>query len=236
KLRSELRRQRRLRPVHRPLRVFDAVTAVRMAPRHQLVDGLRPREGGALAHHRGAQPGHQGVHEPRRQADPVPRLERLGRAAGWIARLLLRADAVREAAAPARPRLRQAGREALAPGRGRHCAGGTGPNAIGGGAPEPTAVLRNAEHHVVSAVIKWVEEGVAPEKIVASRIVSGAVVRQRPVCPYPAQAAYNGSGSIDDAANFSCVTPKLQERTISSTDILLIQNSLRQRDLKLPNR
>jgi len=32
------------------------------------------------------------------------------------------------------------------------------------------------------------------------------------------------------------VTPKLQERTISATDILLIQNSLRQRDLKLPNR
>jgi tannase/feruloyl esterase len=117
-----------------------------------------------------------------------------------------------------------------------HCGGGTGPNAIGGGAPEPAAALRNAEHHVVSAVIKWVEEGVAPEKIVASRIVNGAVVRQRPVCPYPAQAAYNGSGSIDDASNFSCVTPKLQERTISSTDILLIQNSLRQRDLKLPNR
>lgn len=117
-----------------------------------------------------------------------------------------------------------------------HCGGGTGPNAIGGGAPEPTANLRDAEHHTVSAVIKWVEQGVAPEKIVASRIVSGAVVRSRPVCPYPAQAAYNGSGSIDDAANFSCVTPKLQERTIGPGDVMLIQNSLRQRDLKLPNR
>jgi len=117
-----------------------------------------------------------------------------------------------------------------------HCGGGTGPSSIGGGAPEPTANLRDAEHHTVSAVIKWVEQGVAPEKIVATRIVSGAVVRSRPVCPYPAQAAYNGSGSIDDAANFSCVTPKLQERTIGSGDVMLIQNSLRQRDLKLPNR
>ena len=117
-----------------------------------------------------------------------------------------------------------------------HCGGGTGPNAIGGGAPEPTANLRDADHHTVGAVIKWVEEGVAPEKIVASRIVSGAVVRSRPICAYPAQAAYNGSGSIDDAANFSCVTPKLQERTINDTDVMLIQNSLRQRDLKLPNR
>src|SRR5882762_4545549 len=118
-----------------------------------------------------------------------------------------------------------------------HCGGGTGPSSIGGGAPEPTAAFRNAEHHVVSAVIKWVEEGVAPEKIIATRFdASGAVVRQRPVCPYPAQAAYNGSGDINNADNFSCATPKLQDRTISATDILLIQNSLRQRDLKLPNR
>jgi feruloyl esterase len=117
-----------------------------------------------------------------------------------------------------------------------HCGGGTGPNAIGGGAPEPTANLRDADHHTVSAVIKWVEQGVAPEKIIASRIVSGAVVRSRPVCPYPAQAAYNGSGNIDDAANFSCVTPKLSERAIGAGDVMLIQNSLRQRDLKLPNR
>ena len=118
-----------------------------------------------------------------------------------------------------------------------HCGGGTGPSSIGGGAPEPTAAFRNAEHHVVSAVIKWVEDGVAPEKIVATRFdASGAVVRQRPVCPYPAQAAYNGSGDTNSADNFSCVTPKLQERTISATDILLIQNSLRQRDLLLPNR
>ena len=113
-----------------------------------------------------------------------------------------------------------------------HCGGGTGPNAIGGGAPEPAKALRDADHHVVSAVIKWVEQGVAPEKIIATR----ADGRQRPVCPYPAQAVYNGSGSIDDAGNFTCETPKLQERTITQTDILLLQNSLRQRDLKLPNR
>jgi feruloyl esterase len=118
-----------------------------------------------------------------------------------------------------------------------HCGGGTGPNAIGGGAPEPTAALRDPEHHVVSAVIKWVEQGVAPEKIVATRFGTGnSIVRQRPVCAYPAQAVYNGSGSIDDAANFSCVTPKLKDRPVNATDILLIQNSLRQRDLELPNR
>jgi len=117
-----------------------------------------------------------------------------------------------------------------------HCGGGTGPNAVGGGAPEPTATLRDAEHHVVSAVIKWVEEGEAPEKIIATRIDNGVVVRQRPICPFPAQAAYKGRGDINDAKNFSCVTRELKKRSISEGDILLIQNSLRQRDLKLPNR
>ena len=32
----------------------------------------------------------------------------------------------------------------------------------------------------------------------------GKVVRTRPLCPYPQVARYKGSGSIDDAANFSC--------------------------------
>ena len=89
---------------------------------------------------------------------------------------------------------------------------------------------------MVSAVIKWVEEGEAPEKIIATRIDNGVVVRQRPICPFPAQAAYKGGGDINDAKNFSCVTPELKKRSISEGDILLIQNSLRQRDLKLPNR
>jgi feruloyl esterase len=32
----------------------------------------------------------------------------------------------------------------------------------------------------------------------------GKVVRTRPLCAYPEVAKYKGSGSIDDAANFSC--------------------------------
>jgi feruloyl esterase len=117
-----------------------------------------------------------------------------------------------------------------------HCGGSTGPSSIGGGAPEPPAAYRTPETHAVSAVMKWVEQGVAPEKIVATRFASGAVVRQRPVCPYPAQATYDGSGDINSAASFSCVAPKLQEQTMAPGEIMMIQNSLRQRDLKLPNR
>ena len=35
--------------------------------------------------------------------------------------------------------------------------------------PEPPKAYRDADHHAVSAVIKWVEQGVAPDKIIAAR-------------------------------------------------------------------
>jgi feruloyl esterase len=52
----------------------------------------------------------------------------------------------------------------------------------------------------------WVEKGVAPAAVVASHVVNGRVDRTRPLCPYPQVAQYMGSGSIDDAASFRCVT------------------------------
>jgi feruloyl esterase len=118
-----------------------------------------------------------------------------------------------------------------------HCGGSTGPSAIGGGAPEPPKAYRQAETHAVSAVMKWVEQGVAPDKIVASRFdANGVPVRQRPVCPYPAQAVYNGSGDINSAASFACVEPRLQDRAVEAGDLLHIRNALTQRGLLLPNR
>ncbi len=57
------------------------------------------------------------------------------------------------------------------------------------------------------AIEEWVENGNAPGEIVASHQTNGKVDRTRPICPYPQVAAYNRSGSIDDAANFSCRLP-----------------------------
>lgn len=74
-----------------------------------------------------------------------------------------------------------------------HCRGGSGPNRF----------------DVVSALEQWVEHGQAPDRIIASHdTLEGKVDRTRPLCPYPQVAKYNGSGSIDAAANFSCVAPK----------------------------
>jgi feruloyl esterase len=89
----------------------------------------------------------------------------------------------------------------LVPGMG-HCGGGGGANVFGNGGnapPSPTA-----DNDLLMALDRWVEQGAAPERIVASRLQGGTVVRTRPLCPYPKKAVYGGSGSTDDAANFTC--------------------------------
>jgi feruloyl esterase len=59
----------------------------------------------------------------------------------------------------------------------------------------------------MTALVNWVENGVAPASITAARMDQGKVVRTRPLCPYPDVARYSGSGSPDDAANFACKPP-----------------------------
>jgi feruloyl esterase len=60
---------------------------------------------------------------------------------------------------------------------------------------------------MLSVMQQWVEQGKAPAEVIASHRSNGAVDRTRPLCPYPQVAKYNGNGSIDDAANFSCKLP-----------------------------
>lgn len=60
----------------------------------------------------------------------------------------------------------------------------------------------------VDAIVRWVEEGVAPEMILAERRdKDGRLLRSRPLYPYPLVARYKGSGSTDDAANFEPANP-----------------------------
>ena len=52
--------------------------------------------------------------------------------------------------------------------------------------------------------------GVAPAissgSLVCPAGTSGKIDRTRPLCMYPQVARYKGTGSSDEAANFSCVT------------------------------
>lgn len=72
-----------------------------------------------------------------------------------------------------------------------HCGGGVGTSVFDAATP----------------LLKWAESGVAPDRIEASRVVSGKVARTRPLCAYPQVARYKGNGSIDEAGNFTCVNP-----------------------------
>lgn len=53
----------------------------------------------------------------------------------------------------------------------------------------------------------WVDKRSAPERITAAKVRDGTVVRTRPLCAYPQVAAYQGSGSMDDASSFACASP-----------------------------
>lgn len=57
------------------------------------------------------------------------------------------------------------------------------------------------------ALVKWVEQGVAPDAMTATARAAAGVAwpgRTRPLCAYPKEAVYKGTGSIEDAANFAC--------------------------------
>jgi feruloyl esterase len=56
-----------------------------------------------------------------------------------------------------------------------------------------------------AAVVNWVENGVAPESILATAPATTPWPgRTRPLCPYPAIARYKGTGDINVAASFEC--------------------------------
>lgn len=73
----------------------------------------------------------------------------------------------------------------LVPGM-NHCSGGPGLD----------------DFDTLGAMQSWVEEGKAPESLLASgRAFPG---RTRPLCSYPKIATYNGKGNPEDAASFTC--------------------------------
>lgn len=88
----------------------------------------------------------------------------------------------------------------LVPGMG-HCSGGPATD----------------QFDMLASLVDWVERGVAPDQVTASARGAGnlggvnaeipvgwAANRTRPLCPWPLVARYNGSGSVDSAASFSC--------------------------------
>ncbi len=79
----------------------------------------------------------------------------------------------------------------LVPGM-HHCSGGIGPD----------------QFDTLSALEAWVEHGKAPESILASTKPESPVRHRLPLCPYPQQARYQGTGDVNEPANWRCVAGK----------------------------
>ena len=74
----------------------------------------------------------------------------------------------------------------LAPGMG-HCRGGNAP----------------ATWDRLAPLVAWVENGTAPDTIVATDATDGTVDNERPLCPYPEHPVYTGpTGGENDPANW----------------------------------
>ena len=93
----------------------------------------------------------------------------------------------------------------LLPGVG-HCGGGAGPDtvegdtlSVGAGGPDIIAWL------ALDSLVQWVEQGTAPDRIIAYHVTNGVPDFSRPICPYPALPRYSGAGDTRMASSFRCV-------------------------------
>jgi hypothetical protein len=73
-----------------------------------------------------------------------------------------------------------------------HCRGGDAPNTF----------------ELLPEMVKWVEQGQAPDRVVATQSGPQGVIRTRPLFPYPAYAKYTGKGDVNDEANWVSASPK----------------------------
>ncbi len=67
-----------------------------------------------------------------------------------------------------------------------HCGGGPGPD----------------RGDWLGLIRAWVEEGLAPERMVVAKVEEGDTLMTRPLLPYPREVVYSGSGDPNDASNY----------------------------------
>ena len=86
-----------------------------------------------------------------------------------------------------------------------HCSGGPGTGNIGSSS---SAVSHDPEHDLVAAIDAWVTKNKAPAALIGTHLDENKKAdRTRPICPYPQEAAYKGTGDSNDAKNFVCRAP-----------------------------
>jgi feruloyl esterase len=112
----------------------------------------------------------------------------------------------------------------MAPGM-HHGFMGPGPNFFGQvelyglGGRVDLSIPRDPQHNISTALEEWVEEGKAPEAIIATKYVNDfdptqGIKMTRPLCPYPQFAKYKGTGDTNDATNFVCTQTNSEIRAL----------------------
>ncbi|KAL9090832.1 MAG: hypothetical protein Q9159_001773 [Coniocarpon cinnabarinum] len=98
----------------------------------------------------------------------------------------------------------------------QHCAGTAqgapwyiaAPNQEVDGAVYSVPGSMDAKHDVTRAIMTWTENGNAPDYIVGTKYnndnVTNGMQVQRPICAYPQQPVYSGSGNVSLPENWSC--------------------------------
>jgi feruloyl esterase len=71
---------------------------------------------------------------------------------------------------------------------------------------------------MLTPMVNWIENGVAPEEIIATGnrfpatvgpyVGLGNSTRSRPLCPYPKTLRYSGTGDISQASSYVCIAPE----------------------------
>lgn len=90
-----------------------------------------------------------------------------------------------------------------------HCYFGAGASSFGG-VGQQLPPTRDADHDIQLALERWVEKGVPPTSLIATKYADDlpgtrTVKLTRPLCLYPTIPRYNGTGDPNDHSSFACV-------------------------------
>ena len=95
-----------------------------------------------------------------------------------------------------------------------HCVGGFCPNRPGAADSEGVPEDPSPQNNWIMALEGWVENGIAPDKMIGATLVSDKVDMTRPLCTYPKIAKYKGAppynmtnAAVKSATNWSCENP-----------------------------
>lgn len=121
-------------------------------------------------------------------------------------------DQIRKAVEPKGIRVNDQFRFFQIPGAG-HCRGSAvAPWVIGSsdqfvGATHSVPGFSDPKHDSTLALMKWVERGIAPERIIATKFkndtYTNGVQSQRPICQYPKRPSYT-RGDVNEASSWTC--------------------------------